>query len=416
MSSKKTIIFIHQNFPGQYKHLAPNLATNKNYEVHSISLQDFSSEGVLHHQYFLERLNTKGIHPLAQEFEAKIIRANSLHKTAIEMKEQGINADLIIAHPGWGESLFIKNVWPDSKLISYMEFFYYSNDLDVDFDDEFEFEKNFLANKLTARNAPIVLDLFHSDKVVTPTQFQASLAPEYFKDKMSIIHEGIDTSVLRKDDDVKIEINNVTLTRDNKIVLFIARNLEPYRGYHSFIRSIPKVLEEHPDAYILVVGGHDVSYGHRPPEGETFKDIFLTEVRDRISRDLVDNFDEKVLFLGFLEYQRLIKVIQISTVHVYLTYPFVLSWSLLESMACESIIIGSDTKPVREVISNNKTGFLVDFFNYEEIANAIAEVLSKPKEYEAMRKAARNLMIDKFDVHKVSLPKYLELIENILYE
>ena len=416
MKQKKTIIFIHQNFPGQYKHLAPVLASNQEYEVHSLSLYDFTSKGVKHHKYELERNNTKGIHPLAQEFEAKIIRANSLNKEAIKMKEDGIEADLIIAHPGWGESLFIKNVWPNAKLISYMEFFYYSSDADVDFDNEFEFETHFLGNKLSARNAPIVLDLYQSDKVITPTKFQASLAPKPFHDKISIIHEGIDTDTLIRNDDIKIEINNSILDSSNKVVLFIARNLEPYRGYHSFMRSIPKVLDNHPDAYILIVGAHDVSYGHRPPEGQTFKDIFYNEVKNKIKGKKKDNFEDKVLFLGYLEYEKLLTIIQLATVHVYLTYPFVLSWSLLESMSCESVIIGSDTEPVREVIVDNKTGLLVDFFDYDGIADSISKVLEDPKKYRKLGKAARKVIIDKFDLHKITLPKYLKLIENILNE
>ena len=414
MKKNKTIIFIHQNFPAQYKHLAPLLAQNKNYDVHSMSLADFTSEGVDHHKYVLEAGNTKGIHPLAQEFEAKIIRANSLHKVAVEMKNDGIMADLIIAHPGWGESLFVKNVWPNAKVISYLEFFYYSNNADVDFDPEFKFDNQFLANKLSARNAPIVLDLYQSDHVVTPTEFQASLAPETFRDKLTIIHEGIDTELLKRNDDIKIDINGNVLTNDNKIVLYIARNLEPYRGYHSFIRSIPGVLKNHPDAYILVVGGHDVSYGHKPPEGKNFSDIFFKEVKDNLNKKERNIFEKQVLFLGWLDYEKLIKLMQICTTHVYLSYPFVLSWSLLESMSCESIIIGSNTKPVKEVIKHNKTGLLVDFFDYKEISNAISSVLSSPKGFEKIRKSARDLIIDKFDLHKVSIPKYLELIERAL--
>tara|TARA_B100000427_G_scaffold217052_1_gene181260 strand:+ start:1100 stop:2353 length:1254 start_codon:yes stop_codon:yes gene_type:complete len=415
MKKNKTIIFIHQNFPAQYKHLAPLLAKNENYDVHSISLADFTCEGVKHHKYILEKGNTKGIHPLAQEFEAKIIRANSLNNVAIKMKKDGIIADLIIAHPGWGETLFVKNVWPEAKVISYLEFFYYSNNADVDFDPEFEFDNEFLANKLSARNAPIVLDLYQSDHVVTPTEFQASLAPEIFSDKLEIIHEGIDTELLKRNDDIKIDVNGNVLTNDNKIVLYIARNLEPYRGYHSFIRSIPDVLKEHPDAYILIVGGHDVSYGHKPPEGEKFSDIFFNETKDTLNKDQKDIFEKQVLFLGWLDYEKLIRLMQICTTHVYLSYPFVLSWSLLESMSCESVIIGSNTKPVKEVIEHNKTGLLVDFFDYKEISNAISSVLSDPNGFEKIRESARKLIIDKFDLNKVSIPKYLDLIERVLY-
>ena len=417
MAKVKTIIFIHQNFPAQFKHLAPLLAKNNNYNVHSISLIDESSEGVIHHKYSLEQTTSETVHPLAQEFEAKIIRASSLSKLAYIMKSEGIMADLIIGHPGWGETLFIKNVWPDSKLLSYMEFFYYSKNSDVDFDSEFPNDESFLSNKLTARNAPILSDLYNADKIITPTNFQASHAPEYFKKKLVVLHEGIATNRLQRNDNLRIQINEHVLTSNDKIVLFVARNLEPYRGYHSFIRSIPDVLKKHPDSYISIVGGHDVSYGKKPPKGESFKEIFQNEVRESISdKKLRDLFDKRVLFLGYLEYESLVKMIQISTLHVYLTYPFVLSWSFLESMSCESIIIASDTEPVREVINDKKNGLLVDFFNYEEISKNIINILDDREKFKHLGKNARDFIIKNYDLEKVILPKYLKLIKDLLDE
>ncbi|SVD23689.1 uncharacterized protein METZ01_LOCUS376543, partial [marine metagenome] len=197
--------------------------------------------------------------------------------------------------------------------------------------------------------------------------------------------------------------------------LFIARNLEPYRGYHSFIRSVPKILKKHPDAFILIVGSDGVSYGAPPPKGKgTFKDIFFKEVQDSISKELKKVFTERVLFLGTIKYEDLIKVIQISTVHVYLTYPFVLSWSLLESMSCESTIVASDTEPVLEVIENNKTGLLVNFFDYDDISDKVSSVLSEPEEFSEIGKNARNFIVENYDLEKISIPRYLKLIEDTI--
>ena len=315
---KKTILFVHQNFPGQFKHLAPALSGK--YNIHSVSMIPSNIKGISHHIYSPYRESSMNIHRLAMEFETKIIRAEACADMAYKLKGEGFNPDLIIGHPGWGELLFLKEVWPNSKLLSYVEFHYnlYNSDIDFDKDHMLGEDQIFLRRKLIARNAPGFSQYISSDYLITPTEFQKSTFPEFVKEKITVIHEGIDTDVFTPNEKMTMTIDNVTLSRKDKIVLFVNRNLEPYRGYHIFLRSIPYIQKKHPDALILIVGAEGTSYGKKPPQGQTWKNIFLNEVKDQV--DL-----SKIIFTGYLhEHKSLTALMQIASVQVYLSYPFYL--------------------------------------------------------------------------------------------
>ncbi len=423
----KTILFIHQNFPGQFKSLAPELASNKGYKIHTLAAKTNSSENnppdyissmsnITHHHYTIDKGSSSNIHLFAQEFETKMIRAEAVAKKCFELKDSGLNPDLIVDHPGWGETYFIKEVWPDCKLLSYFEFYYNTHNSDVDFDiHEVELPlKGFdLFARLRARNAPGMMSYLEADQLISPTKFQQSTAPRFLQKKIKVIHDGIDTDIIKPFEDGEISIQNskglkIKLNKKNKIITFVNRNLEPYRGYHSFMRSLPKIQKEHPDAYILIVGGDKVSYGSVSPSGRSYKDIYLEEVKD----DLIDL--GKVIYLGRLDYVNFLTVIGLSSVHVYLTYPFVLSWSMLEAMSLEAVIVGSKTEPVEEIIKDNVNGLLVDFFDTDDISSTVNKVLHNPEKYKKLKKNARKTIIDKYDLRKVTLPKQVKLIEDML--
>ncbi len=413
--SKKKILFIHQNFPGQFKFLAPALSDK--YDVQTLSVRDTPFKDIIHHKYKLPQESTEDIFILAAEFESKTIRAYGVATKCLELKEKGYVPDLIICHPGWGEAFFLKEVWPKTKMLSYFEFYYRSDGLDVDFDlDEQEAPENDfnLAAKLAARNAPTYITYNISDRLISPTEFQKNTAPEEFLDKIHVIHDGIDTKVLKRDKDATILIKNsnkqLELTINDKIICFVNRNLEPYRGYHIFMRTLPKILEKHPDAYVLIVGGDGVSYGSTPKNGKKYRDIYFNEVKDQF-KDL-----SRIHFLGRVDYSVLLTIFSISTVHVYLTYPFVLSWSTLESMALESIIVASKTPSVQEVMKHNKNGLLVDFFDKDSLAKTVISVLDDPKKFNKLGKNARETIVKKYDLLDVCLPKQIELVEELLNE
>ncbi len=417
MTKKKyTILFVHQNFPGQYKHLAPALAKMENIDAYSISKEDKSLPNIKHYKYKINKGNTPGVNTLTVEFETKMIRAKAVADLCLEMKKEGIIPDVILSHPGWGESFLLKEVWPDAKFLNYFEFYYNTKDSDIDFDLKETQRPNYdfdLITKLRARNAPFLSAFLQSDSMITPTEFQKSTAPEIFKDRISVVHEGIDTKQIKPNPDANLRFKNETngkvenITKKDKVITFVNRNLEPYRGYHIFMRSLPEIIKKNPDAYILIVGGDQVSYGATPKEG-SYKDIYYNEIKDKIPKD------NKIRFCGVVPYNIYLNLIGISSVHVYLTYPFVLSWSMLEAMSMETLIIGSKTKPVEEIIKDKKNGLLVDFFDHKGLASKVNEVLSNPDQYSSIKKEARKTIIDNYDLESICLPKQIEIFKKLL--
>ena len=413
--SNKTILFVHNNFPAQFKSLAPALA-KEGYNVHTLSLRDHEFKNITHHKYDLKIGNTKGIHKYAIEFEAKMIRGQSVALKCLELKENGLLPDLIIAHPGWGESYFLKEVWRDSKFLSYFEFYYNTHNSDIDFDLNEEHHPNDgydLFFKVQARNAPFLKTYMDSDAIICPTDFQKNTAPPYLKNKIDVIHDGIDTSILKPKDDFFVEFDNKDgtkqrLTKEDKIITFVNRNFEPYRGYHKFMEALPDIVKEHPDAYIVLVGGDGVSYGNIPEGNKSYREIFYDRVKDKIPNK------ERILFTGQVDYKILIALFGITTAHVYLTYPFVLSWSFLEAMSMGALVIGSKTAPVEEVVTHNKNGLLVDFHDVAELIDVVNTVLSKKNNYDKIKKNARKTIIENYDLKKICLPKQIKLIKDLI--
>ncbi len=417
MNKKKNILFLHQNFPGQYKFLAPALAKEKDIEVFSISQNESSGfSDIKHTQYFITNENVPNLNRLSIEFETKMIRALAVSEKCFEMKDNGFNPDLIISHPGWGEGFLLKDIWPNTKFLNYLEFYYNTKDSDIDFDiKENEKITNFgfeLTSKLTARNAPHLSSYVQADQLITPTNFQKSTAPKEFLQKIKVIHDGIDTNFVKPKDDPYVILKNdnneeVKLTKDDKIVTFVNRNLEPYRGYHIFMRALPKIIEKHPDAYILIVGGSSVSYGATPKNGN-YKELYFGEIKDKIPED------NRVRFLGQVPYDILLNLFNVTDAHIYYTYPFVLSWSMLEAMSMEALVIGSKTLPVEEVIKHNENGLLLDFFDHNLLSETVNNVLSNPDKYISLKKNARNTIVDEFDLLSICLPKQIELVRSLL--
>jgi len=405
------ILFIHQNFPGQFRHIAPALA-NRGHQVHALAITGQATAGVSLHSYRPSKGSSTSIHPLASEFETKVIRAEACGQAMLQLKANGLMPDLVIAHPGWGEALFVKDVWKQASLLSFLEFYYATSGTDVGFDPEFSKQGFFEDARLRVKNANNLLSLEISDFGLSPTNWQKQSHPQCTQDRIQVIFDGVDCDILKPNPSVRLNLKRETgesfsLTSKDEIITFVNRNLEPYRGYHSFMRALPKILAARPNARVLIVGGDGVSYGAKAPEGKTWKQIFLDEVKSRI--DL-----ERVHFLGNVPYPIFMQLLQLSSCHVYLTYPFVLSWSCIEALATGCLVIGSDTGPVREVIEHGVNGLLVDFFNYEAIADAVIRSLSDPASFIRMRQNARASAKDSYDLRSVCLPKQLALIESIL--
>ena len=406
------ILFIHQNFPGQFKHLAPKLASNGHNVIAMpvINTEEKKWQGVSLWPYQNSRSSSKNIHPWVVDIETKAIRADDCYRAALRLKSTGFNPDVIVAHPGWGESLFLKEVWPNSKLGIYCEFFYHSKGADVGADPEFPPRED-EACRLALKNVNNLLHFELADAGISPTQWQASTFPQRFRKFISIIHDGIDTEIVSPNSDVFFTIDergerDLKLTRKDEIITFVNRNLEPYRGYHIFMRALPKLLQQRPNASVLIVGGDGVSYGAEPDSDQTWKNKFINEVKGLIK----DDDWKRVHFLGNIKYEKFIELLQVSSVHVYLTYPFVLSWSLLEAMSAGCAIVASDTSPLHEAIKHDKTGRLVNFFDIDGICNEVCSLLEDEHTRMRLGNLAREFAINNYDLKTICLPKQIEWV------
>jgi glycosyltransferase involved in cell wall biosynthesis len=407
------ILFVHQNFPGQFKHLAPALA-RQGHTVVAMTMRKTSAQtwqGVQIWPYAASRGSTPQVHPWLTDFETKTIRGEACFRAAIQLRDKGFTPDVIVAHPGWGESLFVKQAWPKARLGIYCEFFYQAQGADVGFDPEFPVsDSEGDACRLRLKNLNNLLHFDMADAGISPTHWQASTFPEPFRSKISVVHDGIDTQAIAPNPHVSVTLNgNITLTKQDEVITFVNRNLEPYRGFHIFMRALPEILKRRPRARILIVGGDKVSYGASPANGKSWKDIFIEEIRPQIS----DSDWGRVHFLGNLAYMHFIRLLQLSTVHVYLTYPFVLSWSLLEAMSAGCAIVASDTQPLHEAIRHDETGRLVNFFGVQELTNDVCSLLDDPVARLCLGMNAREFAQQNFDLNAVALPKQLAWVGDL---
>jgi glycosyltransferase involved in cell wall biosynthesis len=317
--------------------------------------------------------------------------------------ERGFTPDLILAHPGWGETLFLKEVWPKARMLLYAEFYYGTRGLDADFDPEFQRPNLARALRTVAMRTHIAQAMTEADAATAPTHWQASTFPPCFRDGIEVIHDGVDAAALRPDPKASLTLGGQSFKAGEEVLTFVARNLEPYRGAHIFLRALPEVLKARPRARAVIVGGDGVSYGAAAPGGKSWREVLLAEMGDRL--DL-----SRVHFAGRVAYPDFVRLMQVSRVHAYLTYPFVLSWSMIEAMSMGAAVVASRTPPVEEVIADGENGRLVDFFDVPAWSAALAEALADPDALKPLRKAARATALKRYDLAKC-LPKIVALAE-----
>ncbi|MCF8177714.1 MAG: glycosyltransferase family 4 protein [Sulfuritalea sp.] len=411
------LLLVHQNFPAQFGHIAAHFAADPGHRViaigesHNIKRAIASRQlhpGIELHSYPEPHASSGATHRYLLPYEAAVRRGLETASLASQIKARGFTPDLIVAHPGWGEALFMRDVFPEARLVLYGEYYYHAAGADVGFDPEFPSTPDD-AFRIRMKNTTQWMSMQHADLLLTPTNWQKSRFPELIQPRMRVVHDGIDTRRAAPDSSAGISLRaaGISLGADDEIVTYVARNLEPYRGFHIFLRSLPALLKRRPKARVLIVGGDQVSYGSKPADGRTWRRVVLDEVGGQLD-------SSRVHFLGRVAYADYLRLLQISTVHVYLTYPFVLSWSLLEAMSAGCMVIGSRTAPVEEVIRHGENGWLVDFFDHQALAEKLAEAIEQRDQLAPVRAAARKTVVDGYDLQTRCLPRQVALLQAVL--
>ncbi|MGB1539699.1 MAG: glycosyltransferase family 4 protein, partial [Rickettsiales bacterium] len=399
------ILFVHQNMPGQYRNLCRLAAQDKNNTVVFLTKKTKTEiPGVHKLEYVPPRGPTAATHRYLIGTERAVLQGQETWRVCQKLqKEQGFKPDVIVGHPGWGDCLYLKDLWPDVPMLSYFEFYYHAVGKDVGFDPTDPTTEDDKA-RVRTKNITNLLNLEACDWGLSPTHWQKSLHPQEYHHKISVIHDGVDVNAARPDPNASITLTNgTTLKQGNEVVTYIARNFEPYRGLPTFMKAAEQILKNRPNCHIIAIGAEGVSYGRNLPKGQTY----LSQEKAKVKLD-----ESRIHFVGMLPYEALIKTLQISSAHIYLTYPFVLSWSVLEAMATGCLVIGSSTPPVEEVITDGKNGLLVDFFSPDDLAKRVDEVLDHKDRMDQIRQNARQFILDRYALEKL-LPLHMELIRDV---
>lgn len=404
-------LFVHTNFPGQFLHLARDLSRRDEWEVAAIgSATAKPMSGVRLERY--ERDAPPRIEdPVAGRFMLDSRRGEAVVRAAMRLRSAGFTPDVVVGHTGWGELLYLRDVFPSARFASYLEFYFSFEGADVNFDPEFppvvrETGQDLASVQaaLRARNTAVLLSAVQSDVLVAPTAWQASRFPADIRGRITILHEGVDTKRLVPHDGVRLELPNGRFVQSgDEVLTYVARNLEPYRGFHRFMRALPDILKRRPEAQVLIIGGDEVSYGLPPAGRRTWKRAMLDEVGGMLDIG-------RVHFLGRVPYDAYIGALQLSRVHVYLTYPFVLSWSMLEAMSCGAYLVASDTAPVSEVVRHGDNGILVGFLDQDRLVDAVCRGLADAARTDPIRQAARESVVSGYDLETKCLPAALSLV------
>ncbi len=385
------ILFLHPNFPAQFRHLAVALAQDpRNQVVFGTTRKDGELPGVHRAMYEPSREVRPETHHYVRFLESAVLQGQGVYRMLQTLRSQGFVPDLVYGHSGWGPTLFIKDIIPKAKLICYFEWFYHARGTDADFDPKEPLTDDDVA-RIRIKNAPILTDLYTCDYGLSPTYWQRKQFPPEFHSKINVIHDGVDTSFFQPNPGAKLVLPslNLDLSHVDELVTYVGRGMEPYRGFPQFMEAVAILQQRRPQTHVVIVGQDRVAYGRSLPDGKTYKQLMLETLPLDLSR---------IHFTGLLPYTDYLQVLQASSVHVYLTRPFVLSWSMLESMATGCLLVGSNTPPVREMIQDGVNGLLAEFFSPSEIADRIEEALKYPEKMLAIRQKARETIQKNYEL------------------
>lgn len=401
-------LFVHQNFPGQFLHIVRHLARSGDHEILFICEPNQNViPGVRKIPYQRPGLDVAETHLSARELDNGMRRAEAVFKAAWGLRYLGFEPDIIIGHHGWGEMLNLRDIWPNTPMLGYFEFYYQHDKADVGFDPEFPCNTSDYG-RVRAKNAINHLALNLGGAGQSPTKWQMSTYPDWARPQIELLWEGVDLDICRPDAAARrktLTVGDMAIKPGDKLITYVSRDLEPYRGFHSMMRALPDLMRARKDVKVILIGGDGISYGAAPAQGGNWREVMLKEVGKQI--DLA-----RVVFPGRVPYDVYISALRRSDAHIYLTYPFVASWSLREALAIGCPIVGSDTPTVREFINPNETGLLTPFLQPKVLAQDILNLLEDRKLTARLRSNAR-VYAESFLSMQDYLIRYVERIERL---
>lgn len=386
---KQKVLFLHPNFPAQFRHLATVLGKDPNYEVvFGTKRKEGNIQGVRKVIYNPSREARPETHHYVKTLENAVLQGQAVYRMGEALKKDGFYPDIVYGHSGWGPTLFMKDVFPKATLLCYFEWFYNAFGSDADFDPNDPLKPDDIP-RIRVKNAGILLDLYSCDRGLCPTNWQRQQFPKEFHNKITVLHDGVDTDYFHPQPNAKLNLSkrNLNLSNVEEIVTYVARGMEPYRGFPQLMETIEILQKRRPNCHFVILGENRVAYGKKLPQGQNYKDLML----GRLDLDLT-----KIHFTGLLPYHEYLKVLQASSVHIYLTRPFVLSWSMLEAMSTGCLIVASNTPPVKELIKDGYNGLLVPFFSPDKIADKVVEVLNNGDRMKKIRENARKTIVENY--------------------
>ncbi|BDI15675.1 glycosyl transferase family 1 [Nostoc cf. commune SO-36] len=394
------ILFLHPNFPSQFRNLAIVLGKDPNHQVvFGTNRREGEIPGVFKAIYTPSREAAPQTHHYVRNLENAVLTAQAVYRVSEKLKAEGFVPDIVYGHSGWGPTLFMKDIFPKAELLCYFEWFYHAYGSDADFDPSEPLNADDEC-RIRVKNAPILTDLYSCDRGLSPTNWQRQQFPKEYHSKLTVMHDGVDTQYFVPKPGAKLVLPriNLDLSHVEELVTYVGRGMEPYRGFPQFMETVALLQERRPNCHVVVVGEDRVAYGKNLPDGQTYKQLML----EKLSLDL-----SRLHFTDRLPYNEYLQVLQASSAHIYLTRPFVLSWSMLEVMSAGCLLVASNTSPVLEVIKDGVNGLLVDFFSPQNIADRVEEALNHPQEMQAIRANARETILKRYDLAKL-LPQHLQ--------
>lgn len=398
------ILFLHRDFPGQFKYITLELAKNPLNIVMFITAEDKIQMPCINKLVYKPKQVPGNCNPNLDEYEKNVSHGQAAAEMALLMKKRGIKPDIIYGH-SWGPPMFMKDVFPDVPLLCYFELFCNADGSAIGFDGNIPDIQ--YREKIRLNNARRIIDLYSCDAGISPTQWQKNQFPKEFHNKIKVIHDGIDTDVCKPDKNAifVIKDKNLELSANDEVITYATRGMEPIRGFPQFMEAVEKLQKKRPNVHFIIGGNDKVYYGEPLAKG-TYKELMLNKLKLDMNR---------IHFVGGLTFNEYIKILQISSAHIYSTMPFTLSWSILEAMATECCVVASNTEPVLEVMEDNKNGLLFDFYDVNQLVEKIEYALDNKDKMRKIRKNARQAVLDKYEL-KNCLAQQIEYIESIIHK